>query len=66
MSNEELVKLVKDLIAKVDALVLEKQELESRVYDLETGSVGTGVYLDGCPDYAKEYISQKNTKKDGE
>ena len=66
MSNEELVKLVKDLTAKVDALVLEKQELESRVYDLETGSVGTGVYLDGCPDYAKEYISQKKTKKDGE
>ena len=66
MSTEELVKMVKDLTARVDALTLEKQVLEQRVYELETGSVGTGVYLDGCPDYAKDYISQKNTKKDGE
>ena len=52
---------IKELTEKVDKLTLTVNELEKRIHDLETGSLGTGVYLDGTPDYVKEYIN-----KDGE
>ena len=33
---------------QISELVLSVQTLEQRVADLENGSFGTGVYLDGC------------------
>ena len=48
-----------ELKNEISALRLENQVLEKRIKDLEEGSVGTGVYLDGCPEYAKEYIIDK-------
>lgn len=48
----------KELLEKVDKLVLRVNELEKRVHELETGSLGTGVYLDGAPDYVKDYIEE--------
>ena len=53
---------VKELEEKVDKLNLIINDLEKRLKNLETGSLGTGVYLDGTPDYVKDYI----TKKEGE
>lgn len=53
---------VKELIEKIDKLVLRVNELEKRLEDLEKGSLGTGVYLDGTPDYAKEYILKEGEK----
>ena len=65
-------KEVKELMKKVDELemfkaeyLLKFQELEKKVEELESGSLGTGVYLEGCPDFATEYIKSEN-KKDGE
>lgn len=52
-------KEVKKLIETVDKLKLEIVSLEKRVKDLETGSLGTGVYLDGAPDYVKDYIEKE-------
>ena len=45
--------------------VLRVQELEKEVKELREGSLGTGVYLEGCPDFAVDYINE-NKKKDGE
>lgn len=45
--------------------VLKFQKLEKTVDDLREGSLGTGVYLEGCPDFAVDYINE-NKKKDGE
>ena len=50
-------------IATLKALV---QALEERIKAIEEGSIGTGVYLDGCPEYAQEYIISNVNKKDGE
>ena len=50
---------IKKLIETVDKLKLEIVSLEKRVKDLETGSLGTGVYLDGAPDYVKDYIEKE-------
>lgn len=50
---------IRELIEKVDKLSLTINELEKRIHDLETGSLGTGVYLDGSPDYVKEYINRE-------
>lgn len=53
---------VKELVEKVDKLTLQISELEKRVHDLETGSIGTGVYLDGTPEYARDYINKEGAK----
>lgn len=50
---------LKELIETVDKMKLTINDLEKRVHDLETGSLGTGVYLDGAPDYVKEYINKE-------
>ena len=55
MKEEEM----KKIIETVDKLKLEIVSLEKRVKDLETGSLGTGVYLDGAPDYVKDYIEKE-------
>lgn len=65
-------KEIKELMEKIDELekfkaeyVLKFQELEKEVKDLREGSLGTGVYFDGCPDFAVDYIKENKTK-DGE
>ena len=50
---------VKELEEKVDKLNLIINDLEKRLTNLETGSLGTGVYLDGTPDYVKDYITKE-------
>ncbi len=52
----------KDLVEKIDKLILRVNELEKRIQELETGSLGTGVYLDGAPDYVKDYINKEGEK----
>lgn len=54
--------IIKDLIEKVDKLILRVNELETEVNNLKKGSLGTGVYLDGSPEYVKEYISKEGEK----
>lgn len=49
----------KELIEKLDKLTLRVAELEERIYNLEHGSLGTGVYLEGAPDYVKDYITKE-------
>ena len=53
---------IKDLTEKVDKLTLKIIELEKELINLKNGSLGTGVYLDGTPDYVKEYISKEGEK----
>ena len=55
-------KIVKELTEKVDKLTLKVIELEKQLLDLKNGSLGTGVYLDGTPEYVKEYISKEGEK----
>lgn len=52
----------KDLIETLDKLTLRLNDLEKRIEDLEKGSLGTGVYLDGSPDYVKDYINKEGEK----
>ena len=52
MANEEILKLVKELQLKI-------QTLEDRITKLEIGDFGSGIYLDGCTEAAKDYISSK-------
>lgn len=63
---EELKKKVEELEQFKAKMALEFQELVNKVETLENGSLGTGVYLDGCPDFATEYINESKNKKDGE
>lgn len=58
MTNEELLNLLNET-------KIELQLLEQRVKDLEDGSFGTGIYLDGCSESVVEYINTK-TEKAGE
>ena len=53
---------LKEITEKVDKLTLKVIELEKEIIDLRNGSLGTGVYLDGTPDYVKEYISKEGDK----
>lgn len=50
---------IKELTEKLDKLILRVNDLEKEVKDLKDGSLGTGVYLDGTPDYVKEYINKE-------
>lgn len=47
-----------ELTEKIDKLTLKINELEKRISDLETGSLGTGVYLEGTPEYVRDYIKE--------
>lgn len=53
---------VKELTEKIDKLILRINELEKEVESLKKGSLGTGVYLDGAPDYVKDYINKEGEK----
>lgn len=66
-------KKVKDLEEKIKKLENENaqfkvivQKFEERIGSLESGEKNTGVYLDGAPDYVKDYISKENEEKVGE
>lgn len=48
-----------DLESKLKTQTLQVQQLEDRIKSLEEGSMGTGIYLDGCPEYARDYINKK-------
>lgn len=61
MNNEQ----IQEIVAKISELQANVQQLIQRVETLENGSTGTGVYLDGCPEYATDYI-KKSFKKEGE
>ena len=54
MKSEEL----KDVYKTLDELKLKVQLLESELKELKDGSFGTGIYLDGCSEATKDYISQ--------
>lgn len=51
-----------EITEKVDKLTLKVIELEKEIVDLKNGSLGTGVYLDGTPEYVKDYISKEGDK----
>lgn len=53
---------LKSISEKLDKLVLRINELEKELKELKEGSLGTGVYLDGTPDYVKDYISKEGEK----
>ena len=44
---------------QMSKIVAEVNELEKEVNELKKGSLGTGVYLDGSPDYVKDYKNYK-------
>lgn len=52
-------KEIRELTEKLDKITLKIIELEKRLHDLETGSLGTGVYLDGAPEYVRDYINKE-------
>lgn len=55
-------KEVKELKKELKELILKVQLLEDDLNKLKKGELGTGVYLEGCPEYAQDYI----VKKEGE
>lgn len=58
---------INNLILEIKQLTLRIQGLEDRLLKLEKGEMNSGVYIDGCGDYIKDYISSnKEIKKDGE
>lgn len=60
--NEEYNINIKELIEKIDKLTLRFNELEKQVNELKKGSLGTGVYLEGTPEYVREYITKEGEK----
>ena len=61
--NEKDDAKIKELTETLDKLVLRVNELEKQVEELKKGSLGTGVYLDGAPEYVREYITNKEGDK---
>lgn len=60
--NEKDDAKIKKLTEIVDKLVLRVNELEKQVEELKKGSLGTGVYLDGAPEYVRDYINKEGEK----
>ena len=59
---EEISAKLDTIIKTQSDLTLTIQSLEKRVQDLENGEFGTGLYLDGCNDLDREFITNKNEK----
>lgn len=57
---------LKELELEINGLKLTIQQLVDKVANLESGESQSGVYFDGCPDYATEYIMKTINKKEGE
>lgn len=66
--NEGYIKVLETQISELRRQLAELKAYvnnhEKRIKDIEDGEIGTGVYLDGVPEYAVEYI--KGQKKEGE
>lgn len=60
--NEKDDAKIKELTETLDKLVLRVNELEKQVEELKKGSLGTGVYLDGTPEYVRDYINKEGEK----
>lgn len=61
--ENQIAKILDDL----SSLKAQVNDILERVKNLEEGTQSTGVFLDGCPDYAKDYIiNNTKDKKDGE
>ena len=58
-------KEIQEFMLKFDELKASVLDITQRLEKLESGEVDSGVYLDGCPDYAAEYITNSK-KKEGE
>ncbi len=54
--------IVKELTEKLDKAILRINNLEKEVEELKKGSLGTGVYLDGTPDFVKDYINKEGER----
>lgn len=71
MGNKE-IKELKEKILKLEhensQFKVIVQKFEERISILESGEKNTGVYLDGAPDYVKDYIekTKEEDKKVGE
>lgn len=61
MKEKDDAKL-KELTETLDKLVLRVNELETQVENLKKGSLGTGVYLEGTPEYVRDYINKEGGK----
>lgn len=61
MTKEEIQEFMLEF-AELKASVL---DIIQRLEKLESGEANSGVYLDGCPDYAVDYITNSK-KKEGE
>jgi cell division protein FtsB len=60
--NEKDDAKIKELTETLDKLVLRVNELEKQVEEFKKGSLGTGVYLDGAPEYVRDYINKEGEK----
>ena len=61
--ENQIAKILDDL----SSLKAEVNDILKRLKDIEDEEQNTGVFLDGCPDYAKDYIiNNTKDKKDGE
>ena len=54
--------IIKELTEKLDKAILRINNLEKEVEELKKGSLGTGVYLDGTPDFVKDYINKEGER----
>ena len=57
---EERLKQIENKFSIINLYVL---DLEKRIEELEKSESVSGVYLEGCPDYAADYITKM---KEGE
>ena len=64
-NEKKLEQKIMDLENKLNSFILNNQLLEDRIKKLEDGEKNTGVYLEGAPEYVKEYVT-KEEKKEGE
>lgn len=60
--EEKVIKLEQE-VSSLKATIV---ELEKKLDEYINGDGFTGVYLDGCPDYAKDYIKKDSKDKEGE
>ena len=62
---KELEETVKNLQYSLSEITLQYYKLEERMKLFEESSGGTGIYLDGAPDYVVSYLEREEPKKDG-
>ena len=63
----ELDKRVEELEKKLTQMILTIQLLEDRISKLENGEHNTGIYVDGCSELVRNYLSESSKeKKEGE